>query len=160
MIGHWWLYGRKWPSPLSPKRKLGHPNTEGPQEIWNLPSPCLQDTHTQNFVPHKKTFVGWGEYIPWKIRIQTDYQKFVRVGDQKWEIVEITIRINFFCLRFVFAIFYTGSFQVLPDKNHPYLKCQFPPKIPIWPKSLVYKPSEKQLSPFLKLELENVHDLH
>ena len=25
----------------------------------------------------------------------TEYQKFVRVGDQKWEIVEITIRIIF-----------------------------------------------------------------
>ena len=26
----------------------------------------------------------------------TDYQKFVRVGDQKWEIVEVTIKITFF----------------------------------------------------------------
>ena len=26
-------------SPLSQKRKLGFPNTEGPEEIWNLPSP-------------------------------------------------------------------------------------------------------------------------
>ena len=25
------------PTPL-PKRKLGPPNTEGPQEIWNFPS--------------------------------------------------------------------------------------------------------------------------
>ena len=52
----------------------------------------------------------------------TEYQKFVRVGDQKWEIVEITIRIIFllfffFGLRFVFTIFYTGSFQVPPEKN-------------------------------------------
>ena len=77
----------------------------------------------------------------------TDYHKFVRVGDQKWEIVEITIRIIFFCLRFVFTIFYTGSFQVPPKKNHPHLKCQFPPKIPIWPKSLLYKHSQKWLSP-------------
>ena len=67
----------------------------------------------------------------------TDYHKFVRVGDQKWEIVEITIGIFFFffCLRFVFTIFYTGSFQVPTKKNHPHLKCQFQPKIPIWPKS-------------------------
>ena len=58
----------------------------------------------------------------------TDYHKFVRVGDQKWEIVEITIGIIFFfffCLRYVFTIFYTGSFQVPPKKNHP------PPKVPI-----------------------------
>ena len=79
----------------------------------------------------------------------TDYHKFVRVGDQKWEIVEITIRIIFFCLRFVFTIFYTGSFQVPPKKNHPHLKCQFPPKISIWPKSLQYERSEKWLSPSL-----------
>ena len=29
----------------------------------------------------------------------TDYQKFVKVGDQKWEVVEITIRIIFFVSR-------------------------------------------------------------
>ena len=41
----------------------------------------------------------------------TDYHKVVRVGDQKWEIVEITI---------VFTTFYTGSFQAPPKKNpHP-----------------------------------------
>ena len=73
----------------------------------------------------------------------TDYHKFVRAGDQMWEIVEITIRITFFCLRFVFTIVYIGSFQ----KNHPHLKCQFPPKIPIWSKSLLYKWTEKWLSP-------------
>ena len=79
----------------------------------------------------------------------TDYHKFVRLGDQKWEIAEITIGIIFFffCLRYVFTIFYTGSFQVPPKKNHPHLKCQFPPKIPIWPKSLLYERSEKWLSP-------------
>ena len=31
-------------------------------------------------------------------------------------------------------------------KYHPHLKCQFPPKIPIWSKSLLYKWSEKWLS--------------
>ena len=67
----------------------------------------------------------------------TDYHKFVRVGEQKWEIVEITIGIIFFfCLRYVFTIFYRGSFQIPSDKNYPYPKCQFSPKIPIWPKSL------------------------
>ena len=56
-------------------------------------------------------------------------------------------RNHFFCLRFVFTIFYTASFQVPPEKNHPYLKSQFPPKIPIWPKSLLHKRSEKWVSP-------------
>ena len=63
----------------------------------------------------------------------TDYQKFVKVGYQKGEIVEITIEIFFFffCLRFAFTVFHTGSFQVSPEKNHPHLKCLIPPKIPI-----------------------------
>ena len=65
----------------------------------------------------------------------TDYQKIVRIGGQKWEIAETTFGI-IFCLRFVFTIFYKESFQVLPKKNHPYLKCQFPPKIKILQKSL------------------------
>ena len=57
----------------------------------------------------------------------TDYPKVVGVGDQKWEIVEniIGIFFFFFCLRFVFTIFYTGSFQVPPEKRSP------PPKVPI-----------------------------
>ena len=59
----------------------------------------------------------------------TDYQKVVRLGDQKWEIVKTAIRIIFF---FFFD---------------PHLKCQFPPKISIWPKSLLYKPFEKWLNP-------------
>ena len=80
----------------------------------------------------------------------TDYHKFVRLGDQMWEIVEITVRIIFFyCLRYVITIFYTGSFQIPPKKDHPHLKCQFPPKIPVWTKPLLYERSEKitQLPP-------------
>ena len=74
--------------------------------------------------------------------------KFVRLVDQKWEIVEITIRnLFFFCLRYVFTIFYIGSFQVPPKKNHPHLNCQFPLKIPTLPKSLLYERFEKWLSP-------------
>ena len=72
----------------------------------------------------------------------THYHKFVSVGEQKWEIVEITIGINFFCLRFVFTIFYIGSFRVPSKKNHSHLKCQFPPQIQVWPKSLIHKRSE------------------
>ena len=51
----------------------------------------------------------------------------------------------FVCLRFVFTIFYTGSFELPPEKNYPHLNCQFPPKTQIWPKSLLYKPSAKWL---------------
>ena len=30
--------------------------------------------------------------------VNTDYQRVVRLGDQKWQIVEITIKISFVCL--------------------------------------------------------------
>ena len=63
-------------------------------------------------------------------------------------------RNHFFCLRFVFTIFYIGIFQVPPKKNHPCLKCQFLPKLPILPKSLLYKRSEKWLSPPFTQECE------
>ena len=49
----------------------------------------------------------------------------------------------FVCLRLIFTVFYTGRFQVPPERNRPHRKWRFPPKIPIWPKSLLYKPSEK-----------------
>ena len=74
----------------------------------------------------------------------TDYQKFVKVRDQKWE-TQICNPSQFFCLRFVFTIFYTDSFQVPLEKNHRHLKCQFSPKILTWPKSILYKDSEKWL---------------
>ena len=116
MIGHWWLFGRKWRSLLQ-KRKLGPPNTEGPQEIWNIPRPWLQQT--KKFSPPQKNYLWVGGVIIMK-------------GDQKWEIVEVTIGIFFFvcfCLRF--TIFYTGSFQVPHKKITPtysassHLKSQF-----------------------------------
>ena len=53
---------------------------------------------------HEKVFLGGrGVYIVENKDTNTDYQKVVRVGDQKREIVEITIGILFFCLRFVFT---------------------------------------------------------
>ena len=39
------------------------------------------------------------------------------------------------------------SFQVPPEKNQLHLKCQFPPKIPIWPKFLLYQPSQNGSTP-------------
>ena len=98
----------------------------------------------------KKIFLGRGStvYTMDNKDANIEYQTVVGVGDQKWEIVEITIGISFFCLKFVFTTSDTGSFQVPPEKNHPHLRCQFPPKIPIWPKSLPYHPpSEKWLPP-------------
>ena len=79
----------------------------------------------------------------------TDYQKLVRVGNKKWDIVEITIGIFFFFFAWdSYSQFYIqGVFKSHLEKITPNLKCQFPPKIPIWPKSLfLHKHSEKWLS--------------
>ena len=84
--------------------------------------------------------LGYGVYTIENKDRYIDYQKFVRIEDQNWEIVEITIRIIFFAWDFysLFFIYSGRSFQV-PSVNHPQLKCQFPPKIPVWPKSLLCK---------------------
>ena len=53
----------------------------------------------------------------------TDYQKVVRVRDQKWEIVEIVE--TTFGIIFLFEIrihYFLYNFQVLLEKNHPHLK--------------------------------------
>ena len=71
--------------PPLPKMKLDSQNIDGPQEIWNLPSLQLQDT-----------IKNWWLYTMGNNNKNTDYQQFVRVGDRKWEIVEITIGTNFF----------------------------------------------------------------
>ena len=87
----------------------------------------------------------------------THYHKSVRVGEQKWEIVEIKIQFFLF-LFFFFAwdlyslFFYTWSFQAPPKKNHPHHKYQFPPKILIWPKSLLYELFENGSAPFITQE--------
>ena len=77
----------------------------------------------------------------------TDYQKVVRVWDQKWEIVETTFGIIFFLLE-ICIHYFLYSFQVPPEKNHLHLKCQFPPKVTIWDKSLLYTHFEMIYSPW------------
>ena len=81
--------------PPLPKMKLGSQNIDGPQEIWNRPSLQLQDT-IKNWSPQKKYLWVGGLYTMGNNGKNTDYQQFVRVGDRKWEIVEITIGTNFF----------------------------------------------------------------
>ena len=69
-------------------------------------------------------------------------------GDQKVEMVESAVNWNqfFVCLRFIFIIFiYTGNFQVSPEKKSLHPKTQSPPKIPICPKFLLYKPSGQSI---------------
>ena len=74
MIGHWWLYERKWSRLLSQKG--------------------YQFTPIENIV--------WDSY---------------------------------FFLLFI----YTGNFQASCENSHSHPKCQFPAKISIWPKLLLYK---------------------
>ena len=74
---------------------------------------------------------------------KADYQEVVRVGGQNWEMLEIRIKIIFFVWDSYSLFFIYGeNFQVPPEKNHHHPKCQLPPKILIWHKSLLYKPSE------------------
>ena len=96
---YWWLYGRKWPIPPLLKRKLWSPIQKLENTKERFSPPCTMENNDAN----------------------GDYHKFVRVGHQEWEIVEITIGITFFLvsLRFVFIIFYTGSFHVPPIKKLP-----------------------------------------
>ena len=55
-----------------------------------------------------------------------DYQKFVRVGDQKWEIAEITIRIIFFLLEIRIHYFLYKEFSSPTRKKSPLPKKQIP----------------------------------
>ena len=48
----------------------------------------------------------------------------------------------------MFTIFFL---KVPPEKNYPHLKHPFPPKIPIWPKSL-YKPEKSSVPPIVQGE--------
>ena len=51
----------------------------------------------KKLAPHKKNICGYGGVYTMENKDKnTDYHKFVRVGDQKRGIVETTTRINFF----------------------------------------------------------------
>ena len=64
----------------------------------------------------------------------TDYKRFVRVGDQNWEIVQVTIGIISSAWDLYSLFIIPGDFKPCLKKiTPPHLKCQFPPKIPIWP---------------------------
>ena len=131
MIGNGWLYGRKWPGlSLSQKGNWVPPiYSEGPQEIWSFPCFQLKDT-TKCLSLHKKTFVGGGGGGGGREGVYTKENK--DTNRRKWDIVEITIRI---IILFEICIHYFlyREFSSLTWKNHPHLKSQFPPKIPIWP---------------------------
>ena len=119
MIGHWWLYGRKWlspPCPLPAKKEIKSlQNRRAPQNLKF--SKLLATRHEEKKTLHKKNICGWG-------------------GVYTMENKNLRNCTNYIWNHFVFTIFYTESFQVPHEKNHPYLKCQLPPKITIWHTSL------------------------
>ena len=122
---------KKMAYPHSPKK--GNYDPQYRRYLRNLKYYQLLATKYQkkDLSPHKKKdlWVG-GVYTIENNDANVDHHKFVRVGDQEWEFVEITTGITFFLfsLRFAFIIFYTGSFHVPPKKNFPHLKFQLNPK--------------------------------
>ena len=74
-----------------------------------------------------------------------DYQKVVRVGDQKSEIAETTFG-TIFCLRFIFTIFLYKEFSSPTWKISPPPKMPIPTQITIWHKSFLYTRFEKWLN--------------
>ena len=60
--------------------------------------PSIATKYKTILSPSKKIFLGNGStvYTMGNKDANTDYQKVVRVGDQKLKIVEIAIRISFF----------------------------------------------------------------
>ena len=94
-----------------------------------FPLPKSYKMQKKCLVTSKKIFTGGGESIYWK----RDNQEVVRVGNQKWEIVEITIGIFFFAVVVwdLYSLFFMqGLYNSHLKKHHPHLKCQHPLKIP------------------------------
>ena len=139
MISQWWLYGRKWPSPPSAKKEIKSPKNKIVPRSLKFSKPPSYKTQGEG--------VG-GVHTMENKDTNTDYQKIVRVGDQKWEIVESTFGIILFEIHIHYFLYREFSTPTPPKvhSNDPHLKCQFPPKITIWHKSLLYTRSEKWLN--------------
>ena len=136
MISQWWLYGRKWPSPPSAKKEIKSPKNKIVPRSLKFSKPPSYKTQGEG--------VG-GVHTMENKDTNTDYQKIVRVGDQKWEIVESTFGIILFEIHIHYFLYREFSTPTPPKvhSNDPHLKCQFSPKITIWHKSLLYARSEK-----------------
>ena len=75
----------------------------------------------------------------------TYYQKVIRVGEEKWEIVEITIGI-IFLFEISIHYFLYREFSSPTWKKSPPPKVPIPTQNPNLTKSLPYKPFEKWLN--------------
>ena len=68
----------------------------------------------KNFIVYKKHYLWMGGVHTMENKdTNTDYQKVVRVGDQKWEIVEIMIG-NIFFVSDSYSLFFIREF----NKSH------------------------------------------
>ena len=109
--------------PASAKKEIKSPQDRRAPRNLKFSKP-LATRHKTFLALHKKNICGWeGVYTMENKDKKTDYQKVVRVGDQKWEIVETTFRIIFL---FEICIHY---FLERVFKSH--LKKSLPPKMPI-----------------------------
>ena len=119
----WWLYGRRWSDPPFPKKKLGLPIQKLPTKFEIFPAPS-SNTWKKISPPQKKYLWVGGLYTMENKDANRDYQKFVRVGHQKWEI-EITIGIVLFLLEIRIHYFLYGECSSPTWKKSP------TPKVPI-----------------------------
>ena len=92
------------------------PKQKGPPKFENFQAPSNK-IQKKKLTLHKKNICGWGGVYTMENKNLRNYTNYI------WN-------------HFVFSIFYTESFQVPHEKNHPHLKCQLPPKITIWHTSL------------------------
>ena len=98
-------------APPLPKRKLGSPQYRRSTRNSKSSQP-LAARHEKNLAPpQKKNLWLGGLYTMEDKDTNTDCQKFVRVGDQKWDIVEITIGIIFFTWNSYSLCFIQGVFK-------------------------------------------------
>ena len=106
------------------------------------PSPKIEVRSPQ------KIIVGKGEYITWKRRIQIQTtRKLLGQETKSKNCRNCNCKQSFFLLEICIHNFLYREFSNPTRKKLPHLKCQFPPKITIEPKSLLYKHSGKWLSP-------------
>ena len=120
--------------PFSPKKESRTPQYKRPPRNLKYSQALATRYEKEIQPPTKRIFVGREEYIAWKITIQmqtTTNQLGYGTKCEKFQ--KLQSNFFFFCLRYVFTIFYTGSFQVSPKKNHPNLKSHPTSKFDISP---------------------------
>ena len=103
MIGHWWLYGRKWPSSLSQK-EYGFPQYRRSPINFKFSQP-LATRYKRKLAPDIDG--GGGLYTPWEIGIQRQTTKKLLVQGTKSEKRQKLQSESFFLVEIHIHYFYT-----------------------------------------------------